>query len=168
MQDKARLIERIKKLLAVASDNPDEAEAAAALNKAYILMEANNLTIDEVLGRRTLKEAETKESQPTPGRSTREPEMWQERADSGLAQADEGPEEGGSGEEADRKSGSLTKWLALAVLSSILSVTLGPSLPGPLALALLIVSGILWIPGAFCLLGFINDIFRAVFKKNLV
>lgn len=51
MQDYARLIDRIKKLLALASNNPNEAEAKSALNKAYTLMQENNISFDEVLGK---------------------------------------------------------------------------------------------------------------------
>lgn len=48
MRNKVGLAERIRKLLAVASDSTDEAEAASAPNKAYILMEADNLAADVV------------------------------------------------------------------------------------------------------------------------
>src|SRR3979490_353217 len=43
-----RLAERIKKLLALAGNNPSEAEAAAALERASAIMAEHNLTMTEV------------------------------------------------------------------------------------------------------------------------
>ena len=48
MQDRAILLDRIRKLLAAAQDNPEEAEARAALKEACFLMWENKIPYDEV------------------------------------------------------------------------------------------------------------------------
>jgi hypothetical protein len=46
--DREKLIERIRKLLALADNNPSESEAAAALERASAIMAEHNLTMAHV------------------------------------------------------------------------------------------------------------------------
>jgi len=48
VQEREKLAERIAKLLRLASNNPSEREAVAAMERAYALMEAHNLTMAQV------------------------------------------------------------------------------------------------------------------------
>ena len=48
MQDRAILLDRIKGLLAISRESPDEAEAKAALKEACFLMWENKISYDEV------------------------------------------------------------------------------------------------------------------------
>ena len=96
MQDRERLIDRIKKLLALASDNTNEAEAKAALDKAYLLMEVNNISLEEVVGRRIRKKDEVKDSWRTTENNGGKAETSSKRTHQAKTEANENENPGSS------------------------------------------------------------------------